>query len=267
MKMHNKKRTLNFTFSRRSIKTWMKTCLFFKLINWLINFWLHWVFVAAHGLSLVAASGVYSSLWCAGFSLRWLLLLRSMGSRRAGFSSCGMWAQYLWCTGLVTPRHVGSSGTRRSWTRDQTRVSCIGRQILHHCTTREVLENLLKMEESMAAVRTLLAALQVHGLTEESSSCWAVTSIPVGGYATHRLLPWDLRHTHPWRQGISLTDTSAWGLPSDFPSLLRLCGGLRYFHPPYLLLPFVPGQTCIVLDDSPSLLWLPPHILSQAFPS
>ena len=30
-----------------------------------------------------------SSLWCAGFSLRWLLLLRSTGSRRAGFSSCG----------------------------------------------------------------------------------------------------------------------------------------------------------------------------------
>ena len=35
----------------------------------------------------------YSSLWCTGFSLRWLLLLRSTGSRRAGFSSCGMRAQ------------------------------------------------------------------------------------------------------------------------------------------------------------------------------
>ena len=33
------------------------------------------------------------SLWCAGFSLQWLLLLRSMDSRRAGFSSCGTWAQ------------------------------------------------------------------------------------------------------------------------------------------------------------------------------
>ena len=31
----------------------------------------------------------YSLLWCAGFSLRWLLLLRSTGSRRTGFSSCG----------------------------------------------------------------------------------------------------------------------------------------------------------------------------------
>ena len=57
------------------------------------NFWLHWVFVAAHGLSLVAPSGVYSSLQCMGFSLQWLLLLRSTGSRHTGFSSCSMWAQ------------------------------------------------------------------------------------------------------------------------------------------------------------------------------
>ena len=35
----------------------------------------------------------YSSLWCTGFSLQWLLLLRSKGSRRVGFSSCGTWAQ------------------------------------------------------------------------------------------------------------------------------------------------------------------------------
>ena len=54
-----------------------------------IYFWLCWVFVAAPGLSLVVLSGSYSSLWCVGFSLRWLLLLRSTGSRRAGFSSCG----------------------------------------------------------------------------------------------------------------------------------------------------------------------------------
>ena len=41
----------------------------------------------------------YSSLWCTGSSLPWLLMLRSTGSRRTGFSSCaaqvwllcGMW--------------------------------------------------------------------------------------------------------------------------------------------------------------------------------
>ena len=69
-------------------------CLFFKFFYYyFFIFWLLWVFIAAHGLSLVVASGGYSSLRCAGFSLRWLLLLRSTGSRRAGFSSCGTWAQ------------------------------------------------------------------------------------------------------------------------------------------------------------------------------
>ena len=68
---------------------WFFVCLF-------VYFWLHWVFIAVQGLSLVAASRGYSSLRCAGFSLRWLLLLRSMGSRHAasvvvarGLSSCG----------------------------------------------------------------------------------------------------------------------------------------------------------------------------------
>ena len=64
--------------------------LFLKIYLFhLFYFWLRWVFVAAHGLSLAAASGGYSSLRCAGFSLRWLLLLQSMGSRHGGFSSCG----------------------------------------------------------------------------------------------------------------------------------------------------------------------------------
>ena len=65
----------------------------FNLFILFIYFWLHWVFVAVRGFSLVVASRGYSSLWCTGFSLQWLLLLRSMGSRRAGFSSCRMWAQ------------------------------------------------------------------------------------------------------------------------------------------------------------------------------
>ena len=50
-------------------------------------------------LSLVAVIGGYSSLWCAGFSLRWLLLLWSTGSGTWAsvatahkLSSCGSWA-------------------------------------------------------------------------------------------------------------------------------------------------------------------------------
>ena len=63
-------------------------CLFLKFYLF-IYFWLRWVFVAACRLSLVVASGGYSSLQCTGCSLWWLLLLQSPGSRRAGFSSCG----------------------------------------------------------------------------------------------------------------------------------------------------------------------------------
>ena len=58
------------------------------------------------GLSLVAASEGYSSLQCAGFSLWWLLLLWSMGSRHTGFSSCSTWAQKL--------RHAGPRACRLS---------------------------------------------------------------------------------------------------------------------------------------------------------
>ena len=71
----------------------ISTFNFLFIYLFIIYFWLRWVFIAAHRLSLVVASGSYSSLQCAGFSLQWLLLLQSMGSRHAGFSSCGTRAQ------------------------------------------------------------------------------------------------------------------------------------------------------------------------------
>ena len=74
------------------------------------------------GLLFVAVRGLIT----AGFSLRWLLLLQSMGSRCASFSSCG--------AGLVVLRHVGSSPTSA-----RTRVACIGWWILNHSATREAL--------------------------------------------------------------------------------------------------------------------------------
>ena len=52
-----------------------------------------YLFLAALGLRCCAwafsscGDGSYSSLWCTGFSLQWLFLLQSMGSRHAGFSS------------------------------------------------------------------------------------------------------------------------------------------------------------------------------------
>ena len=69
------------------------------------NFWLCWVF-AAHRLSLTAMSRSCSLVVVPG-----LLLLQSTGSRA-------------WLTGLVAPRHVGSSQTR-----DGTCVPNIGRRL------------------------------------------------------------------------------------------------------------------------------------------
>ena len=80
------------------LRTLLTPAIFFSLIYKFIYLFILFIFgcvgsLLLCGLSLVAVSGGYSSLWCVGFSLSWLLLLRSMGSRHAGFSSCGMRAQ------------------------------------------------------------------------------------------------------------------------------------------------------------------------------
>ena len=67
-------------------------------------------------------------------------LLQSRGSRLMGFSKCGAQTQSLWHTGLAALQHTESSQTR-----DRTHVACIGRQILIHCSTQEILK--LQFEE------------------------------------------------------------------------------------------------------------------------
>ena len=84
---------------------------------------------------------VGSSFLCEGFLQLWQVgatLHRSAwASHYHSLSCCGAQApdaqaQQLWLTGLAAPRHMGSSQTRA-----RTRVPCIGRQTLNHCTTRE----------------------------------------------------------------------------------------------------------------------------------
>ena len=84
---------------------------FYFFLIYLFYFWLLWVSAVAPGLSLVVASGGYSSLRCTRFSLRWLLLLWSTGSRHAGFSSCGTRAQQL-CGSWALERRLSSCGAR-----------------------------------------------------------------------------------------------------------------------------------------------------------
>ena len=61
--------------------------IFFPHLFIYFYFWLCWVFIAAHGLSLVAESRGYSLVQCTGFSLCGLLLLWSTGSRARVLSS------------------------------------------------------------------------------------------------------------------------------------------------------------------------------------
>ena len=77
----------------------VETFFFFKLIYLLIYFWPRWVFIAAHRLSLVAASGGYSSLWCAG------------SSHCNGFSCCGAWALGARAS-VVVARRLSSCASR-----------------------------------------------------------------------------------------------------------------------------------------------------------
>ena len=93
--------------------------------------WLCWVFTAARELC--------SSCGVRAFHLRGFSCCRAQALGRTDFSNHSAWArqswlpgsraqaQCFWCTGLVAPQRVVYS-----WIRDQTRVSCIGREILSH---------------------------------------------------------------------------------------------------------------------------------------
>ena len=85
-------------------------CVCVCLLILFIYFWLRWVFVAAHGLSLVAASGGYSSLRCTCFSL--------CGFSCRGAQALGARASVVVARGLTScdlralERRLSSCGTR-----------------------------------------------------------------------------------------------------------------------------------------------------------
>ena len=141
--------------------------LLFKKINLFI-----YLFLAAQGLRCCMWAFSSCGKWGLLFIVvRGLLIVvaclvaeHSTGSRHTGCSSCGtraqqLWlagsraqAQQLWHTGLVTPRHVGSSRTRA-----RTHVPCIGRRILNHCATREALRFLFKLYKNLKQFHRLIS--------------------------------------------------------------------------------------------------------------
>ena len=109
-----------------SLLRWSCFFFFFFLIN--LFFWLHWVFVAARAFSSCGERGLlFIAVRRLLIAVASLVAGTALGSRALEhrLSSCGG-------TGLVAPRHVGSSQTRA-----RTRVLCLGRRILNHCATRE----------------------------------------------------------------------------------------------------------------------------------
>ena len=172
--------------------------LFLKIIYLFIYLWLHWVFVAALRLSLVVTSSDYSLLQCTGFSLWWLLLLRSTGSRCVGFSSCVTWAQQLWHIGLVAPQHTGSSCTRA-----RNCVTCIGRQILNHSTTREVPRYILekKVRGGFGGKNKVIRTKKIHVRKSLGSGLFFTKKARV---IPCDLVPWSFKNrllfrTSPWQ--------------------------------------------------------------------
>ena len=97
-----------------------------------IYFWLFWVFIAAHSLSLVTVLGASRfsgfSYGRAQASIVGTPGLNNCDSRalERRLRSCG--------TGLSVPRHVGSFQIK-----DRTGVPCVANCILNHWTTREAL--------------------------------------------------------------------------------------------------------------------------------
>ena len=108
--------------------------LFIYCLGWVFCC-LDFLVVASRGYSLFVVCRllieVAFSLWSMGSRALRLLWLQHVGLVVAApwLQSTGL---IVWCTGLVVPRHVGSS-----WIRDWTCVFCIGRWILYHWATRE----------------------------------------------------------------------------------------------------------------------------------
>ena len=195
------------------------------------------------GLSLVVASGGYSSLRCEGFSLRWLLLLQSMGSRHAGFSSCGTRAELLrgmWDLpgpGLepVSPALAGRFSTTappgrpHSWLFEEP-PSCCPQQ-LHHFTFLPAVHKGSDVSMSWPTLVVFCCFDCSHpggceGVSRGVLMCISLISLPVArwcGRSSHQeaesvvypLLWWLYRH---WSKAVPVTSLGPRG-PSRFPSV------------------------------------------------
>ena len=148
----------------------------------------------------------------------------------------------MWLTGLAAPRHVGSSQTR-----PQTRVPCIGRQILNHCATREALPFFTygnNLEGWLASAlwwphNSKCSVIFVHRFTYSQNTrnnrihqCWSFLpelferrALPEALTLIHHralpICPTYVKHEHPFRQmksSITATHTQSPAFEGTSPS-------------------------------------------------
>ena len=116
--------------------------LIYLFYLFIIYFWLCWVFGSCEGFLQLRQVGATLHRGAGTALHRGARAPHYRGPSCCGAQAPDAQAQQLWLTGPAAPRHVGSSQTRA-----QTRVSCISRQTLNHCATREAqIYGFLKME-------------------------------------------------------------------------------------------------------------------------
>ena len=105
---------------------------FFFIATLFIHFWLCWVFGSREGPPWPRQVGATLHRGAGTAPHRGARAPHHRGPSRCGAQAPDAQAQQPWLRGPAAPRHVGSSQTRA-----RARVSCISRQILNHCATRE----------------------------------------------------------------------------------------------------------------------------------
>ena len=162
---------------------WYLLWVLFKIL-FMYYFWLRWVFIAVCGLSLVGVSRAYFPVALCRLLIVVAFLIaehqalgtQASGVAARGLSSCNSWAleHRLGSCGAQTLLLCGVWGPPgRGW----TRVLCIGRRALIHCTTRKVPSLWVLMQEidwSGADTQSSPQRVLRHSVGTCNSNNWVV---------------------------------------------------------------------------------------------
>ena len=126
-----------------------------------------------------------SGMWGKIFVQTLLIKIRSVIAFLESNCVCVCVCVCVWCPGLVALWHMASF-----WTRNQTCISCIGRWILYHWTTREALESNLTKSNKIKIHMLLDSNPNVKILTyrnkcskKKIAKWWPIHGAPLGHFS------------------------------------------------------------------------------------